>query len=291
MQVRVGDNNPWSAYQRLVGLGPSGGTDVAAARTLLAHRKSVNDLVRAQLRDLLARKDLSQADRQRLDLHLSSVRDMELNMTRVLGAADAAVLQAMNGKHQDNDNMEAVTRMQIDVIAFALAADMARSATLQIGGGNDGTQYIIDGVKLPSYHQISHRIFSDGATGAPIPDAVTLHHKIDALHARHFKHLLDKLSSYTLPEGGTLLDSCAAVWCNSLSNGPPHSMKGVHYVIGGSAGGFFKTGIAVDAKGATNDKLLNSILTATGVRKAGGAPVDDFGDPSLQKGVFTDIHA
>lgn len=290
LQVRAADNNPWTAYQRLVGLGPAAG-DTMAQQLLVNRRKSVNDLLRAQIKDLQGRKELSAADKQRLDLHFSAVRDVELSMTRQLGPMEVTALQAVNGKHQENDRREAVTKLQMDLIAFALASDFARTATLQVGTGNDGTQYTIDGQKLPPFHQISHRIFSDGAEGAPIPDAALLHHKIDRLHGRLFKYLLDKLSAYTLPEGGTLLDSMVAVWMNSLSNGPPHSYKGVPFILAGSAGGFFKTGQHVNVGSVNNNKLFNSILTAVGVRKAGGEPVDDFGDPSLAKGLLTQIHA
>jgi hypothetical protein len=69
---RAADNNPWNAYQRLIGLGSSGAGDTAAAQQVLSRRKSVNDLLRAQINDLKTRPQLSTADRQRLDLHFST---------------------------------------------------------------------------------------------------------------------------------------------------------------------------------------------------------------------------
>lgn len=288
--VRAADNNPWNAYQRMLGLTAAAAADPAAAQLLATRRKSINDLLRGQIQSLQRRTDLSRHDRQRLDLHFSSVRDLELSMIKTLGAMDVAALQMVNGKHTAHENVEAVTNIQSDLLAFALASDMARTATLQIGTGNSSVKYTVDGVMLPSFHQISHRIYSDGAEGETIPDAHLLHHKIDRIHGRHFKHLLDRLSAYTLPEGGTLLDSTVAVWCNSLSNGPPHGYTGVPYIIAGSGGGLFKTGQYVDAKNATNNKLFNSILAAVGVRKENGDPVDDFGDPTLAKGTLTAIH-
>ena len=53
---------------------------------------------------------------------------------------------------------------------------------LQIGDGNDATQHTINGVRLPSFHQISHRIYSDGSEGDPIVGAVDMHHDLDRLH-------------------------------------------------------------------------------------------------------------
>ena len=37
--------------------------------------------------------------------------------------------------------------------------------------------------------------------------------------------------------------------------------------------------------------MLNTLLTAAGVTKTGGAPTDDFGDASLPKGIFTEMLA
>lgn len=37
--------------------------------------------------------------------------------------------------------------------------------------------------------------------------------------------------------------------------------------------------------------MLNTLISAAGVRKSGGAPVDDFGDTSLAKGVVDEIIA
>lgn len=51
---------------------------------------------------------------------------------------------------------------------------------------------------------------------------------------------------------------------------------------------YLKGGQFVDVKATTN-QMLNTILTAAGVRKSGAAPVDDFGDASLSKGVISAI--
>ena len=163
-----------------------------------------------------------------------------------------------------------------------------------MGQGNDATQFAIPGYRngqlLPRYHQISHRIYGDGSEGDPIEGAQEMHHEIDKLHARLFKYLLDKLASYSTPEG-TLLDSGVAAWTNDLSHGVSHSYNNVPWVLAGSAGGFLKQGQYVDAGGVTHNKLFNTLLTAVGVRKADGSPVDDFGDPGLAKGLISAMMA
>jgi Protein of unknown function (DUF1552) len=289
-KLRVGDNNPWNVYQRLMGLAAVQQTDPGLYQKIAARRLSINDLIRGDLKGLLARTDLSAADRERLDLHLTSVRDLEQNMTKTMGPlVDSAAMKAVNGEHTADNNMESVVKMQLDLIAFAFASDRVRSATLQVGGCNDHTKYTINGVQQPPYHFISHRVMSDGGGGDKIADAVTLHHEIDRIHARYFKHLLDQLSAYTLPDGGTLLDSSANLWVNSVADGPPHSGKNVPHILAGGAGGFWKTGVHLKTTGYTS-KVLSTLVSAAGVRKANGDLVDNFGDPS-STGILSDVIA
>jgi hypothetical protein len=286
-KLRIGDNNPWNVYQRLMGLASA---DPAVARQVAARRLSVNDLVRGQLRQLLGRPDLSKADRERLDLHFTSIRDLEVGMTATIGSPlDSAGMQAVNGTHTADANMEKVVGFQLDLMAFAFSTDRARAATLQIGGCNDHTRYVINGVTTPPYHYISHRVMSDGGSGDAIPDAVQLHHQIDRIHARYFRHLLQRLAAVTLPEGGTLLDASVNLWVNSVADGPPHSGNNIPHVLAGRAGGFLKTGLHLRTTGYTS-RVLNTVISAAGVRKPSGDPVDDFGDPD-GKGLITELVA
>ena len=285
--VRAGENNPWNAYQRLVGLDALSMSSPTTFNKLAARRKSVNDLLRGQIQSLTGRSDISQSDKARLDVHFSSIRDMEVAMTQTMGSmplttdpALATSLQSVNGTHTANDKMEDVVKLQLSLIAFAFASDRARAATMQVGGGNDHTQYRVNGTLAPPYHYISHRVMSDGGSGTSIGNAVDLHHGIDRIHARFFKHFLDRMSAYQLPDGRTLLDDSVAVWLNSNANGPPHSVSNIPHVVAGSAGGFLKTGQYINAGGVGNNKFLNTIITAA------GAPTDSFGDAGLAKGLI-----
>ncbi|MET0386975.1 MAG: DUF1552 domain-containing protein [Polyangiales bacterium] len=281
-QLRGADNDPWAVYQRMTGLA---GMDSEVVDQVATRRKSVNDLIRGQLQRVLGKTDLSKNDRQRLDLHMSAIRDVELKLSCALPEMRQRELDGINAV--DGNNYVEVTQMHMDLIALSFACDYSRVATLQMGQGNDGTQFTIpgfrNGEKLPRFHQISHRIYSDGAEGDPIEGAQEMHYEIDKLHARLFRYLLDKLSSYGLPSG-SLLDQTAAVWTNDLAHGVSHTYQNVPWVIAGSAGGYLKQGAYVDAGNVTHNKLFNTLLNAVGVRKSDGSPVDDFGDPSLDKG-------
>ncbi|RYG70734.1 DUF1552 domain-containing protein, partial [bacterium] len=281
-QIRAAERNPINAYKRLFNV--SVADETTQARDALA-RRSVNDAVRTQLKALTSRTDLSKSDRERLDLHFSSIRDLEVAMTCKLPAEQIAAMEKISPKVADGDFVVDVAKMQLDIIALAVACGSVRAATLQIGDGNDATAYTINGVRYPSYHMISHRVFSDGADGDPIPDAEDKHHQIDRLHLQIFRHLLDRLAAYDVGSG-SLLDQGVAVLTNDLASGPAHSYQSLPFVIAGGAGGYLKPGQYIDAGGVTNNKMWNTVGAALGCKNAGGAPLDDFGDPGLKKGLI-----
>lgn len=281
--LRAADRNPWSVYTKIVGIT---GVPEELAMKIKARRVSVNDLVREQMTALMGKSDLSSTDRTRLQTHFDAIRDLEVELLCELPPADEiAAMEAQQNYDGADELMQTIVRMQMNLIAFAFACDYTRVATLQIGDGNDGTQYTIDGVTLPRYHQISHRIFSDGDMGDPIPDAQGKHHLIDREHAKLFKHLLDRLNMYAT-DGGTLLDDSVAIWCNDLGAGVSHTYANVPWVCAGSCGGFLKTGQYIDAGDVSHNKFHNTILSAVGLTNAQGEYVDDFGDPELEPGVI-----
>lgn len=281
---RGAQTNPKVAFDDIMGLV---NLDESAASEIAARRQSVNDLVRDQMRALLGRSDLSSDDRNRLDLHFTAIRDLEIRLAECspLDPATVGTIEAIDGQHQDGNRVVEVAELHIEVIALALSCGYTHAATLQVGTGNDSTRYWWQGEQFPSYHWISHRIFADGSDGDPIPDAQAKHNAVDRIHARLFARLIERLSAYTT-NSGRLLDEGACVWMNDLANGPPHSISNLPYVIAGSAGGYLRTGAYVDAGDQPHNKLLNTLGTAAGLRQSDGSPVDDFGDESLEHGLI-----
>ena len=286
---RGAQTNPKVAFDNIMGLV---NLDESEANAIAERRKSVNDLVRDQMQALMGRSDLSTDDRNRLDLHFSAIRDLEIRLSECspLGASTVDAINGIDGSHQDGDRVVEAAELHIEVIALALSCNYTRAVTLQVGTGNDSTRYWWEGEQFPSYHWISHRIFADGSDGDPIPDAQSKHNAVDRIHARLFGRLIDRLSAYTT-ENGTLLDEGVCVWMNDLANGPPHSISNLPYVLAGSADGFLRTGAYVDAADTPHNKLLNTVATAVGLRKSNGDPVDDFGHESLEGGLIDAIIA
>ena len=290
---RVAESNPFSAYKALFGLS----TDASGDQARVLRRKSVNDLVRTELQRLLTNGRLSREDRDRIAQHQQAIRDLELGMQCALPSELLEPLSRVTTTQAESDAAIVQTvKLQSQVIALAVACGKTHAVTLQVGNGNDQTQYTINGQKYERFHHISHRINSDGSDGTAIANADVKHHEIDKLFAGMFKELVATLDARKTPTG-TLLDDGVAIWLNDLSNGPPHSTRNMPYVCAGSCGGALKTGAYVDAgdqatgKYVTHNKFLNTIGAAVGCKNAAGAPLDDFGDPTLDKGQIAKMRA
>lgn len=295
-QRRSAIANPMAAFAQVTGTAGAGGSTSEAA----TKRKSVNDLVRAQLTALRSNPRLSQGDKDRLDLHMTSVRDLETALTCSLSTAEQTALQSLSTGYASTDGNLVLNaaRAHMQVAALAVACGYTRSVAIQVGAGNDAsTRYrrLDTGALMENYHYISHRVESHGSTGTAIAEADLLHSMVDRSFARTFKFLLDKLASYPTADGKTLLDKGAACWFNDNASGPPHSVSQVPWIIGGSCDGALRGhGQYLDVQAGTavnHNKLLNTLLTAVGVRKPGGLPVDDFGDPTLPTGTLSAILA
>jgi hypothetical protein len=295
-QVRVGENNPWLAFQRLMGMNPGGGAagNQEAMKALEERRKSVNDFVRGEVKALSARKELSQEDRKRLDQHFTSIRDLEVRIQNTMDPGREAAFRAVNGKHTSAENVETVIGLMTEIIALALASGVTRTAGLQLGSPTDIIRYTVDGKVQENFHYISHRIMSHGGSGAAIPDAERIHHMIDRIQLRALKSLLDHLDKRKDADG-SMVDQGIYAYANALGDGPRHILRGIPYVSAGGARGYLKTGQFIDyyaqKKEPHNSQVLTTYLGAAGVRQANGAPADDFGARDTPRGPLTELLA
>ncbi len=295
-QRHFAQNNPWNAYQAFVSGDSTLPPDVQ--ERLRTRQQSVNDLVRSQMQRLLNRPQLSSADRDRLQLHFDSVRELELSLACRLSEDDERNLEdlAPGFNSSDGDQVLETARLHMDVAALAIACGHTRAVAIQVGNGNDGdTRYrnLASGSPMERYHYLSHRRQSHGADGAIIANSDLLHHYVDVQFARTFRHLLQRLEAYQMPTGRTLLEHGVAIWYNDNANGPPHGSRNVPWILAGSCDGYFKQGemVAIEDNGVNHNRLLNTIGTAVGLRTGNGDPLDDFGEPSKPRGLLTEIQA
>jgi len=304
-QARVYIDSPYKAYQQIIGVIGNGTTMTTAEQQAQMQRaarsKSINDILRPQIQGLLARPELSQSDHTRLDQHLTAIRDIEVKIvtmpqTFTIPDADIATMKANDPKPYDQSIRDASVKLFMDLMAFSAAADYSRVAVLKIGDRIDDHVYTYNGTSA-KFHDVSHR---------QVSNAIDFHHYLDRMMLNYYKYLLDKVSTYSTPTG-PLLDQGVTIYCNQCATGA-HSFSNIPWIQAGTANGYFKKGQYLvvgngqqpggsqDGKGGDAsvsgvNKMLNTLLTAAGVTKTGGAPTDDFGEPSLPKGIFSEMHA
>jgi hypothetical protein len=283
-QVRAADDNPYTLYSKLVGLTTPGGSGSPAgdamANELLSSRKSVNDLVRAELGELMARPQLSAADGQRLQQHFDAIRDAEITMGDMADAVacssagiDLTRLEALRSglAFQTDGMIEEVVRLHMGVVAVAFGCNFARTATLQWGDGTDQTKYAVPSnasLGWP-FHHISHRVQSDSESGDN-PTAEQAHVEIDVLRMESLAAGLDHFASRGLQDRGFVM------WTNHVSDGPSHSFKDVPVILWGNARGYLKQAQYIDAAGSGNNRLLNTLISAA--IQDTGMVVENFGE-------------
>src|SRR6266536_2877355 len=112
--------------------------------------------------------------------------------------------------------------------------------------------------------------------------------------------------SCTNNRGAATITSMVDALCRGVSTSRGAGIASWLWILAGTANGYLKTGefvqvgnaqmpggkqdgTAGDASVSGVNKMLNTLLTAAGVTKAGGAASDDFGEPSLPKGIFSQL--
>jgi hypothetical protein len=270
---RVGEEDLLGVYNRLF-LSASG--DGAARQLLLDRRKSVNDLVKADLDRVRRDPRLSASDRQRLDLHTQSIRDTEIALTCTIPPSlETDVTTYQNHYDGDPDWGKGNTLRRFgDAVAkltsLAIACGSTRSVLVSIGEPQDVAPYMeVAGAGGYDFHSISHRQRVDSDSSTNISGAQLLHHEIDRFHLRIFRSILDQLDQKGLLDYGT------CVHYADIGSGQ-HETYGLPYLYVGGANGALKTGIYVDETDVMVPKFLNTIGTAVGCRNPAGDSLDDF---------------
>jgi hypothetical protein len=250
------EDNPANIYDRMFLDYLPPGSDLALAK-LRADRRSMLDAV-AQNFEILNRR-LGRSDRQRLDMHLTMLRDVE----RRLATSSATCSQPARPPDMRDD--PAVGQTHMDLLALALACDFTRVGSMVwADAGYERPPLSISG----DYH--GDVVHYTGVSQAA-RDTVT---RVKTMYANQFKYLLDRLNS--LPEGsGTVLDNTVLVWLDEFMVGADHSHENLPYVLAGGAP-YFRTGRFIEyTDRPANNRLWISVMNAMGI------PGNNFGDPAF----------
>jgi hypothetical protein len=263
--------------------------------------QSVIDLVKTDL-ETLERFDMSQADKQKLAawkelLHQTGgmVASAQCNeeLALQLGLTQDNV-DGIRGGGMGGDVITSKVTDTLDVAdiyssvaVLSAVCDYNRVIFLKYPGN-----YIFRGLGQESEnHGLSHRIGGPGMQGTCVGGVLDMLQTIDDYYARKFAHLVGLLDGINEGEG-KLLDNCAAVWFQEMSDGNAHNLNNLPIVQAGSCGGYFKTGWAVNVEDASpslsngNSELLcadgasdevNGATQSTGTAAAvANAPINKY---------------
>jgi hypothetical protein len=281
------DDNPLNVFDRVfAGAKPApanpGGTP-PGPDLRDRQKKSILDAVRGDLSALQAR--LGTAEKSRLDIHLQSLRDVEMRATGMMVPTGAACDVSSFNKggfsvpansydypkvYHKPENFEVVGQLQTDLAVLALSCNMTRVVTLM-------WSHAVSPTKIPSL-------------GTTVGNHDASHYGVNPMgdNARQFtlyrRWFMDRLVSMvqalkrTPAAEGSLFDSTVIFLCSDIGDGDLHEHRSLPFVIIGGA----KTGLRggrylnLTSKGQggqneTHAKLLVSISRAVGV------PIDSFG--------------
>ncbi len=261
------ERDPANVYGRLFGAAPAPTADPGAVAGELARNRSLLDFLVKDATRLSKR--LAGAERQKLETHLESLRDIERRLGS-LGTgptpsptpqpADAACSGGNAppsyglGGLGDLNNMPTLTRLHLDLIARAFACDLTRVVTMTIPGPS--MPWI--GVHEDTHNDIAHLLdVREEPRRTNIREKMV---RVQRWYAEQLAHLMTQLGS--IQEGsGTVLDNTIILWGNELGDATGHMNVRVPTVLAGGAGGRFRMG-----------RFLR-------VRAAGSNPLDGWGGP------------
>jgi hypothetical protein len=241
---------------------------------LRANRKSILDTVSSQYTRLSGK--LGQADKSKLDQHLSQIRDIETRLTakpadNSLGASSACIKPGAPVK----GDSRATAKNHMDIIAMAMRCGLTRVANLQwdTSAGNSIRYTWLNITR--GHHEISHDPDSNTTSVQQLTD-------INTWLCSQMAYFLDQLEG--TPEGdGTMLDNTIVVWMNELTKGNVHSHPDMPIVMAGGKNTGIKTGRFMTFGKEPHTKLLVSIMNAMGVQGT------TFGNPALGTGPLTGL--
>jgi hypothetical protein len=259
----------------------------ANAATLLARKRSILDYVDRRYASLSQR--LGARDRQKIDQHLTKIREMEQGLALVTPNASACQVPAQvdtsdydprtglnssdTGSVRDTSTDAAIPKVGtylMDLMVMALACDITAVGTLQ--WSDTEAKHTFPWLNLPEHH---HFYQHDGGFRPVECEA------INTWYSSMHLHLIQAMANVDMG-GHTLLDESVVFFGSELADPPTHRKEGMPFLLAGNGGGL-RTGRWVQYGGRSHNDLLVSLLNLF------GEPRQTFGDPQFNDGPLTNL--
>ncbi|MFM7865419.1 MAG: DUF1552 domain-containing protein, partial [Planctomycetaceae bacterium] len=186
----------------------------------------VLDVVREDLQKIS--KVISGADRQLLEEHAEFVRGMEQQLQSAKNVESNHVLPVLEpGIREENDNIPAITKMQMELLVNSFVNDFARVATFQITNSVGQPKMRWLGID-EGHHELSHEPNENKEAHEKLT-------KINTWYCEQLAFLVKRLAETPEPGGqGSLLDNTLIVWGNELGQGNSHTLDNIQLALSSS---------------------------------------------------------
>jgi hypothetical protein len=294
------DDNPLNVFDRVfAGAKPgTGGATPGAIDLRDRQRKSVLDAIRGDLTSLQAK--LGPAEKSRLDIHLQSLRDVEMRATGMMvtpsgPACDVGGFNKGGFVVPANDynypkvyhkpeNFPVVGQLQLDLTVLALSCNMTRVVSFMWSHAVSPTKIPGIGTTLGNHDASHYGVNAQGENARQF-----------TLNRRWFMERLVSLVQAlkkTPSAEGSVFDSTVIFLCTDINDGDLHDHRNMPFaVIGGSKtglrGGRYLnfTNKGMGGQNESHAKILVSIARAVGV------PIDSFGYTGMGTGPLPGLFA
>jgi hypothetical protein len=250
------ENNPQVVFERLFGDGSTNEERGARRHQALSLLDAVTDQIAALERTLPA------ADRERLGLFLTDVREIERRIERASARSsdDLDIPPRPAGIPED---VEEHIKLMLDLQVLAWQADITRVTTFQLASELSNTVYPASGIR-DSFHILSHH--------SNLEENKARFAVLNRYHVSLLANFLEKLDG--LPDGdGSLLDHSMVLYGSGMSDGNEHNHNPLPVVLAGRAGGALEGGRHLrHPPDTTMSNLLLAMLHKLGIEQ------QSFGD-------------
>ncbi len=256
--------SPLSAYNTVFSSG-SGGTSPSV---LLEQRKSILDVVKEDVGELEG--VLGSSEKQKLELHLESIRQFELRIAG--GLQNGGQVMCAKGTAPSDDissvSKETLADMaHLDLVINAFACDVTRLGAVQWGNSHTWKFDTPTGLRGELHMGIIHVSRKAEAV------------KIENWLAGQFAGVIKKLKAIPEPDGsGTLFDNTLLVWTRDFGDANAHNSRNMKFILAQGNGGYLKTSPAgrylrLNTGNNRQERILLNLAEAMGVTTFEG-----FGD-------------
>jgi hypothetical protein len=209
-------------------------------QTWVDRKKSILDAVQQDVSDL--EPSLSQADRHRLDEHLTSVRDLERAIASLPPDYGKNVKEPEDVA--DLTDYPRIAKIQSDLVVHAFASGQTRVASYMLTKCQSLVRLPWLGLTALRHHDYTH-------TNAGTPGSQRIMRDICRWHVEEFSYLLQRMKS--IPEGdGNLLDHTCCLYLHEHAEANPHKNYGLAMIMAGGAGNI-KTGLHTKSHNTIGD--------------------------------------